>query len=168
MSTDKSAVHERILEAQFGACQTNDNLERVLTKVSLLNNFYSTNIFDTFSVAEHIVGLQIDSRLDNGDLSLVVDLASIPMKGKVRRFNSFASKYCSWHRPKMYPIYDSVIVRLLCAYRDRDGFAKFTATQLQDYPTLVRIVNAFRQHYALQDLTYKEIDMYLWSSFRAG
>ena len=44
-------------------CPSNSVLEQVLLKVSALNDFYSTNIFDTFSVAKHIRELNIESRL---------------------------------------------------------------------------------------------------------
>ena len=36
-------------------CPKNKKIEDVLLKVSALNDFYSTNIYDTYSVAENII-----------------------------------------------------------------------------------------------------------------
>jgi hypothetical protein len=47
----------------------NNNLNDVLIKVCSLNDFYSTNIFSPFTVAKHIVSLDIDEKLNRDDLS---------------------------------------------------------------------------------------------------
>ena len=39
----------------FGNFKYNDNLENILIKCSVLNDFYSTNIFKIYSVATHIL-----------------------------------------------------------------------------------------------------------------
>lgn len=86
----------------------NNKLDDVLIKVCSLNDFYGTNIFSPFIVAKHIVSLKIDDRLRNNDLELVNDIAKIKVTGKKEiNFYSFAAKYCSHHKPKVYPIYDS-------------------------------------------------------------
>jgi hypothetical protein len=41
----------------------NTKIEDILLKCSTLNDFYSTNIFKVFPVAEHILELKIDDRL---------------------------------------------------------------------------------------------------------
>jgi hypothetical protein len=85
----------------------NNNLNDVLIKVCSLNDFYSTNIFSPFTVAKHIVSLDIDEKLNRDDLSLVNEIANIKMRGdKSKNFYSFATKYCSHHKPIVYPIYD--------------------------------------------------------------
>jgi len=38
-------------------CPQNTDIVHVLLKVSALNDFYSTNIFDTHAVAKHIVAI---------------------------------------------------------------------------------------------------------------
>lgn len=47
----------------FTFAPENTNIEDILLKVSTLNDFYSTNIFSVFPVAEHILSLNIDERL---------------------------------------------------------------------------------------------------------
>jgi hypothetical protein len=100
-----------LLFKQF--CPTNDVLEHVLLKVSALNDFYSTNIFDTYSVAKHILQKKIDLRLRRGDHLLVNELAQVTIREKQKNFYSFASKYCSHHFPDIFPIYDSYVDRML-------------------------------------------------------
>lgn len=86
-----------------------------MIKSCLLNDFYSTNIFDIFTVSKHIITVpNIDERLKNGDLSLVGEIAKVQMKdGNIRNFYSFASKYCSHHNVKAFPIFDSFIEKML-------------------------------------------------------
>ena len=79
----------------------NNDLDEVLIKVCSLNDFYSTNIFSPFKVAKHIVKLNVDKRLVEGDLSIVNKIAVVSVKkNKSINFYSFASKYCSHHKPK--------------------------------------------------------------------
>ena len=48
--------------------RTNVSLDEVLVKVATLNDFYSTNIFNIFAVAKHILGVKgLDERFKNGD-----------------------------------------------------------------------------------------------------
>ena len=71
---------DKALELTFrDKISTNDNITNILIKVSLLNDFYSTNIFKTLPVAKHILDLDIDTRLNKGDLELVNDIAKIDM-----------------------------------------------------------------------------------------
>ena len=63
-------------------CKHNDSIEDILIKCSSLNDFYSTNIFDIFTVAQHILSLHIDERLEKHDLSLVDDIADVDELGK--------------------------------------------------------------------------------------
>jgi len=140
----------------------NAELVDVLLKVSCLNDFYSTNIYDTHAVAKHITRLDIDGALDGGDLSLVNKMGPVKVGSKTRNFYSFATKYCSHHRPDIYPIYDSYVDKMLVHFKKRDNFAKFTASDLKDYPTFVALIDAFKAYYGLDAFTRKQIDAYLW------
>ena len=85
-------------------CPNNKVIEHVLLKISVLNDIYSTRTYDTYSVAKHIVGKNIDVRLYAADYSLVNNIAALPIRGKTTNFYSFASKYCSRHKPKSSPV----------------------------------------------------------------
>jgi hypothetical protein len=143
-------------------CPSNSVLEQVLLKVSALNDFYSTNIFDTYSVAKHILGMKIDSRLSSGDLSLVNELAMVTIRDKKRSFYSFASKYCSHHFPDSYPIFDSYVERMLLHYARADSFSSFRKEHLRHYESFVRIIREFQAFYRLGQFTLRQIDIFLW------
>jgi hypothetical protein len=92
--------------------------------------------------------------------------------GKVRNYFSFASKYCNWHNPTAYPIYDSNVEACLWHYKNQEGstFAGALAERGIGFPRygynyaqFVRIVNAFRDGYSLESFTYKQLDKFLWS-----
>ena len=148
-------------------CPHNTSLEDVLLKVATLNTFYSTNIYNVFAVARHIVDLKIDERLSQGDDSLVMDIASghgVVNKrgGKEIHFYSFATKYCSHHCPQVYPIYDSFVEDFLVYLSKVDGFALFPREALRDINIFKQTLIKLRDYYGLQEFNLKEIDQYLW------
>ena len=141
----------------------NNDIDNVLIKVCALNDFYSTNIFSPFTVAKHIISLNIDDKLENEDLSIVNKIAEIKVTGdKTRNFYSFASKYCSHHKPKVYPIYDSFAEKMLLHFKSTDKFYTFDKNNLRDYTKYKNIILKFRSFYELQDYDLKQIDKYLW------
>jgi len=143
----------------------NDDMDDVLIKVCSLNDFYSTNIFSPFKVAKHIVELKIDERLNNDDLKLVNEIAAVRVNGnKEINFYSFATKYCSHHKPTIYPIFDSYVEKLLMYFKKKDKFAIFSKNDLKYYPSYKEILLKFRNFYNLNDFNLKEIDKYLWQA----
>lgn len=132
-------------------------------KVSSLNDFYSTNIYSVYPVAKHILSLDIDNRLNEGDITLVADIQRVKINNVVKNFYSFASKYCSHHNPKHFPIYDSYVDKVLCYFRNLKKFPafKFKNSDLKDYAKFKEILIAFRSIYGLDKFNLKEIDKYL-------
>ena len=164
-SLDNYVNQEKALDLLFGErCRYNTDIRDVLIKCSTLNDFYSTNIFDIHSVAQHIWGLNIDNRLIKGDLSLVNDIANVEVGNppKHRCFYSFATKYCSHHQPKLYAIYDNYVEKLLWDFQKRDTFSDFRLSNLKDYPTYMKVIYDFQKHYGLEQFNVKELDQYLW------
>ena len=155
---------EKALDKLFmQICRENQCIEDILIKCSALNDFYSTNIFKVHHVAQHYLKHNIDQRLETGDLTLVEDLTAIPINGKVHRFYSFATKYCSHHRPDIYPIYDNYVHKLLMYFREK-GYVKFkTGNDLKDYQKYTDIIKSLKKKdKQLDKFTVKEIDKYLW------
>lgn len=146
----------------FKTCPSNTDINDILIKASSLNDFYSTNIFSIFTVAKHIHGLNIDSRLATKDLSLVDDIANVVISGKPLRFYSFASKYCSHHMPDVFPIYDSYVEKILKYFKLKDKFYTFKNEDLKTYHKFIDILNAFQAFYGLQQYNKKDLDRYLW------
>lgn len=143
-------------------CPENKIIEDILLKAAALNDFYSTNIFSVFPVAKHILSLNIDARLLRGDLTLVDDLQTVLIGGKERHLYSFASKYCSHHNERDFPIYDSYVDVVLRYFRAQDGFAHFTNDELKEYGRFKDILTAFRSYYGLDQFSLKEVDKYIW------
>ena len=141
----------------------NNNLDDILIKVCSLNDFYSTNIFSPFIVAKHILKLQIDDSIIEEDLAIVNRIAKVKMKkGNIRNFYSFATKYCSHHKPTIYPIYDSYVKKILIYFKNRDGFYKFFNKDLKTYKLFRNTIENFRRYYKLEKFNIKQIDRYLW------
>lgn len=140
----------------------NDDINDVLAKTAILNDFYSTNIFSTYTVAKHIVDLDIDDRLAAGDLTVVNDIAKVEINGSQKNLYSFATKYCSHHNDKIYPIFDRYVERVLLYFRDKDGFFDFKKPDLKNCIKLCEIIKAFQAFYNLKSYTLKEMDKYMW------
>ena len=143
-------------------CPENKTIEDVLLKAATLNDFYSTNIYSIYPVARHILELDIDSRLAAGRVDLVDDIQTVMVGGKEMHFYSFASKYCSHHSEKDYPIYDSYVDEVLRYFRARDGFARFQNAELKIYSRFKELLLAFRAFYGLEQFSLKEVDKYIW------
>ncbi len=146
----------------FTLCPENKEISDILLKVAALNDFYSTNIFSVYPVAKHILSLDIDSRLNNGDVSVVRDIQRVTINNVEKNFYSFATKFCSHHKPLDFPIYDSYVEKVLCHFRDQNGFASFRTHDLKDYARFKEILIAFRAFYDLEEYNLKQIDKYIW------
>ena len=161
-------AQERAIDKLFlGEFNSNEDLQNILIKCSVLNDFYSTNIFKIYPVAKHILSLHIDKRLKEGDATLVDDIARIEVGGKEKNFYSFASKYCSHHFQKEFPIYDSYVHKVLVYFRRVDGFASFEDADLKNYPKFKAVLIKFRSFYHLEQFDLKQLDQYLWQFGKA-
>ena len=106
-------IQDDIVRYTFKKYHQNIKIGEVEAKVKLLNLFYSTGIQATVKMAQHILTLNIDERLEKGDLSIVEEIAKLPLDNDKIRFNySFATKYCANHYPEKYPIYDYLVATL--------------------------------------------------------
>jgi len=139
-----------------------------LLKVVVLNRLYSTQIFNVYVAADHIYKKNeaIDAAMTAGLSEVVDDIAWMthPTSGKRRRNYSFATKFCSWHNPEFYPVYDSRVDQYLWMLNKASGFTKHLVARddLVDYPKFCRIINDFRNRYKLGEITLKEIDKFMW------
>ena len=141
----------------------NQQIEDILVKVATLNDFYSTQIFSVYPVAKHILDLNIDDRLQEGDLTIVNDISTVMMEnGTKKNFYSFATKYCSHHQPDKYAIYDSYVEKVLLYFRNVDHFSVFRDTELKSYEEFNRVLRDFQRYYHLETYTLKQLDRYLW------
>jgi hypothetical protein len=159
---DRYGPADRILSVAFSDHPRNVLFDDVLLKVALLNSLYNTNIFAFWAMALHIHGLNIDPSLEDCDPTLVSRIAPLTIRGKTRRHYSFATKYCSWRRPDAYPIYDRLVERAILIFRDQYAFTEFNRSDLKEYPRYKAILTSFRKHFGLEQLTFKQVDKFLW------
>lgn len=161
--TDRVAQStEDALIALLNKFPHNTDPAHVLLKVVAINRLYNTQIFAVHDVARCIAAHNIDAELAEGSLNVVSKIAPVTIKDKVRNNFSFASKYCSWHNPEAYPIYDRNVDACLCAYKLQYRFADFSRQALCEYPAFFNVVCAFREHFSLTSLSFKELDKFLW------
>ena len=160
---ENTILHENALDKLFlETYPKNNDINEVLIKSSSLNYFYYTNIFSIIPVAKHIIEIKTDERLEKNDTSLVNDMANINISGVDKNFYSFATKYCSRHNPKEFPIYDSYVDKCLMYFKRKDNFAKFVKKDLKDYKKFKEILVSFKKFYDIDEYDLKDIDMYLW------
>lgn len=156
------SIADKAISKLFQAFPHNQKIEDVWLKVVALNSLYNTNIYATYDVAKRVCELNIDAQLEQRSPEVVNQIASVKIRGKARRNYSFASKYCSWHVPDAYPIYDSFVERLIWAYEKQDRFAQFRRADLQDYPRYKETIESFRNFYGLTQFDFKKLDKFLW------
>lgn len=146
----------------FDACQSNCDDCNVLAKVAVLNALYATRIRNIYPVVDRILELKIDDRLRAGDETLVADVARVTLGKRPVILLSFATKYCAWHEPDQYQIFDSRVEAMIWAYQRAYGFSKFRRWELREYPTFARVIADFRNHFTLTEFSRKDIDKFLW------
>lgn len=154
----------------------NTNPSQVLLKVVTLNSLYSTLIRvnsqylptdlkyapTAYDVARHIVELKIDVALSRGDEAVVESITNVKVAGRNHYYYVFATKYCSFHRPESYPIFDSRVKEYLWRLRNEGGLRSFQQQVLWNYMEFKRIIDELRDQYGLRDFSYKQIDAFLY------
>ena len=139
-----------------------ENIADVLIKANAVNGFYSTNIYDIYSVADCIVKADIDEKLKLGSVEAVDAIRYININGKIRNCYSFATKYCSHHNAEDFPIFDSYVEHVLMHLNKIDKFYDKKSLDLHNYGDFKFVLLLFKNFYKLNDYTLKQIDQYLW------
>lgn len=168
----ENGVTEKALADLFGAYPSNEDASHVLLKVAALNSLYATRILAVLKLAEHIAGLgtKLDAALAAGSPDAVEQIARIGIGEKDFTFYSFASKYCNWHKPELYPIYDSRVDKYLWLLKKQGELDsdKFVHRQdLWNYSNFRDIMIVLRNRFGLGSFSFKQIDAFLWSQGEA-
>lgn len=163
---DKNKAEEEAIRALLKLFPDNKDYKGVLLKCIVINSLYSTQIRAITNAAKHIVDLHIDAGLERGDTKVVDQIARLTIKTKggeeKKRINySFATKYCSFHQPSLYPIYDSIVDKVLKAYQKRDKYSSQSLTDLRDYPRFKEVLEEFVNYYGLRGVGFRELDCFL-------
>lgn len=166
------ALQEKVLADIFTKYPNNTTLAEVILKVNLLNAFYSTGILDVVTVATHITTNvnNVDARIQSGDDTVVCDIANVFHESKNKDVNhfSFATKYCSFHQPQKFPIFDSFIAECFSQLSKNNYFQKeFSKNTIRnDYSNFKKFYDEFMTNQPALPKDYKEVDRYLWSSLK--
>src|ERR1035438_5785168 len=165
---------EQALKELFTQYPGNSDPRHVLLKVVALNSLYSTQITahsqkipNVVDLAQHICAKahDIDSALAIGSPGIVETIAGIRVAGKKDRiYFSFATKYCSWHKPELYPMWDANVQRYIGCLQEQSDFAKGFDVNADHwtYEGFRGAMKAFRECYRLGSFTFKDIDKFLW------
>ena len=163
----KSKTSEDALSELFSRFPENTNEGHVLLKVVALNRLYSAGVLAVEDVARHIYknGEEVDNALTTGEQSIVDMIAIVAIKDKGFNFFSFATKYCNWHKPDLYAIYDSRVDQYLWSLQLHNRFTdiKHRFEIRNDYATFHKIMIDFRNYYKLNSFNFKDIDKFLWT-----
>ena len=144
----------------------NIKLKEVQTKAYILDSLYftrsGTKYLDKF--AENIIQMKyFDQRLKERDLDLVNEIAFVEINEQDHKtIYSFATKYCSFHYPEKFPIYDSNVRRALMYFKKQKLIYKFIGEDLKDYPKFYEVMSKFKNFYGLEKFTWIDLDRYLF------
>ena len=159
-------------------------LEEIISKVCILNAFYSTEINSPIHVAKRIASIrdfvvkvaetsrkscsQLVARIAKGGDILV---GTGNDYGNPRDCYSFATKYCHHHNRDSFRICDSYVVQVL-SYFKKDFFDKkkfsnirFSIKRMKtDYAFFHDVFEAFKSHpgFCLNKFSNWQLDKYLW------
>lgn len=152
-----------------GQWPKNQVKDEILAKVLVIDSLYSTNIYYPDALAEHILSKNIDEALQAGSSAVVEEIATVEvLPSKLIRYYSFATKYCSFHKPDSYHIYDSYIEWLLWEYRKEHQFSHVKRGDIRaSYEHFAGMISDFVQYFGLEALTKKQLDKFLWIEAQA-
>lgn len=141
----------------------------ILAVSALINTLYSTHI-DASDFAALTYGIfkirELKIRLNAGDIALVSEIAGLLKTDdeKKKEYISFASKFCAFHNESKFPIYDRISREMLAKINKEYHFTdKFNKDKIP-YEKYVKIYDLFIEEFNLKELTYREVDKYLWLS----
>jgi len=89
----------------FKKIPANSSADDIRTKISAINDTDISRNAIMDEMIAHILKLKIDERLKKGDTTVVEAIADISAKGHTYHLLHFASVYCNYHHPEVFPIY---------------------------------------------------------------
>ncbi len=146
----------------FASNPKNDTDELVRQKVSVVNNHQIHELSCHEAIIKHILSLNIDVPLQQGDLTLVDRIATFHYLGKDYHLLVFASEYCNSHRPDVFPIYNRKHLVLLKQYMEAHDLLE-EGSSLEDYLVFKKGLDHLLERYQLHELlNYYEVKKLDW------
>ncbi len=163
---EKYALDDACLHALFN---TYDNkvIDWVIAKASALNFLYSAHVSidDIRAIAKKIVACRdLDEKLQAGSTDAFYLIAN---KSGEQKNNAlvFASKYCHFSNPRLYPIYDDNSRKSLFKIYNEEFPSKPVDDDklLEDYSFYQERLDELLKHWRITgEDSYKKIDEFLW------
>lgn len=140
----------------------NTSEDDVITKISAINDGDVRRFSSVKEMTDHILALNIDKRLAEGDLTLVEDIAKADRTGKFPPFLEFASTYCNYHFPRVYPIFSKQHLDLYVGYIKKFNL-DFDPVRVETYPVFCAVLKDFVNRLGLGDkMNYLEMRKFGW------
>ncbi len=140
----------------------NNDKETIKNKISAINHGDIKKLGAVDVMADHILKLNIDKKLNSNDLSVVEDIADIKFNGTPYRLLNFASIYCNYHKPDIYPIFSDQHLDLFKEYIRKNNL-KIKTEDLNKYLVRKEILDdIIRKNFAGKDLNYFQARKFGW------
>lgn len=140
----------------------NSNATGIRMKLSALNDADLLANSITEEMIDHILKLNIDSRLQKGDLTVVEDIARLQARGKSFNLLHFASAYCNLHRPNVFPIYSDQYHDFYRRYIKETNLA-LDPEKITSYDTFSKALNHLLERLQLKaKLDYLHARKFAW------
>jgi len=157
---------EEALRNLFKGCHANNkDGSDVLVKVYALNNAFNVFMLSQVRMAKHITNENIDDGLRLGDLAIIDKIRSghgiRNRHGTEINFYSFATKYCSFHEPDKYPLFDSNVKRALIYFKTNCSKEFILNNNFREYKDFRSTIENFQKVFGLQK-SFRNIDKYLY------
>lgn len=146
----------------FAKNSKNNNKDEIRLKISAINNHEINDNYALEAMTEHILKLNIDKRLASNDLTLVEDIANITVQGRQLRLLNFASTYCSYHKPDIYPIYSGQHSEIAKRYIKEHNL-NVNPDQLDRYLVMKQVLDdIIKRHLSDKEVNYVEARKFGW------
>jgi hypothetical protein len=140
----------------------NKDVEDIRVKVSAVNDTEIGNLGIIENVVAHIHSLNIDDRLGKGDLTLVEDIANFSIGAKTQRVLHFASVFCNFHKPEVYPIYSEQYLDFYRKYITENKLP-LDPSKINTYDVFTKALNDLVQRLGLTGkMNYLHLRKFAW------
>lgn len=140
----------------------NKKAEVVIEKVNALWDKELRHAEGSNEMAGHIMNLGIDRSLESGDLNIVPEISNLQPEINNGRYLYFSSRYCAFHCPYVFPIWDLRTATVLRYYLKRNGEKSTPIKILNDYKRYEMVLSQFRHAYDIEFLNYPEMNKFFW------
>lgn len=156
--------NDKAITSLFNKYKLNNDFELVFAKVCVINYLYNAGVPDNqvSKKAEHICQINtLDDDLEKGNLKAYEDISNA-VNG-LNHYYVFASKYCHFHNPDKFPIFDQYSRFTLCELYKQTDFSEKVIDEedLKDYTLYKKCLDEFLES-KNNKWNYKQIDEFLW------